>query len=81
MYPRLMAKTLQVRDLSDDVHARLLARARAAGMSLSEYLRRQLTVLAEQPTVDEVFRRAEGLGLSLSREETLRFMDEGRAER
>ena len=81
MYPRLMAKTLQVRDLSDDVHARLLARARAAGMSLSEYLRRQLTVLAVQPTVDEVFRRAEGLGLSLSREETLRFIDEGRGER
>jgi plasmid stability protein len=54
-----MAKTLQVRDVPEQVHATLRARAAEAGMALSEYLLRELTALAERPTVIEVLRRAE----------------------
>jgi plasmid stability protein len=53
-----MAKTLQVRDLPDDVHARLRSRAAAAGTSLSEYVLRELIELAGRPEVSDVLRRA-----------------------
>lgn len=54
-----MAKTLQVRDVPERVHATLQARAAEAGLALSEYLLRELTALAERPTLIEVLRRAE----------------------
>lgn len=37
-----MARTIQVRDVPDDVHRRYKARAAAAGMSLQEYLLAEL---------------------------------------
>lgn len=54
-----MAKTLQVRDMPDQVHATLRARAAAAGMALSEYVLRELTAIAARPTIAEVLHRAE----------------------
>jgi plasmid stability protein len=53
-----MARTLQVRDVPDDVHAALRARAALAGLSLSQYLLRTLTEVAERPTVAETLRAA-----------------------
>jgi plasmid stability protein len=53
-----MAKMLQVRNVPDDLHAELRRRASAAGMSLSEYVLRELDRLASQPTVEEVLARA-----------------------
>lgn len=53
-----MAKSVQIRDVPDDVHRVLRARAAAAGLSLSEFLRREITLVAEQPTVEEVLARA-----------------------
>src|SRR2546423_4909064 len=44
-----MARTIQVRDVPDDVHRTLRARAAAAGVSLSDYLRREMVRLAEPP--------------------------------
>jgi plasmid stability protein len=46
-------KAIQIRDVPDDVHAVLRARAAAAGMSMSEYLRGELVTMAVTPTVDE----------------------------
>ncbi len=45
--------TVQIRNLDDDVTERLRARAHRAGLSLSEYLRRQLTDLAEQIELED----------------------------
>ncbi len=53
-----MARTLQVRDVPDDVHAALRARAALAGLSLSQYLLRTLTEVAERPTAAETLRAA-----------------------
>ena len=50
-------KIIQVRDVPDDVHRKLKARAAQQGMSLSELVRRQLVELAERPTVDEIYER------------------------
>ncbi len=48
---------LQVRNLSDDVHARLKERAKAARMSLSDYVASELAKLVSVPTMDEALAR------------------------
>ena len=48
-----MAKTIQVRDVPDDVHELLRVRAARADLSLSEYLRREIGLLARRPTREE----------------------------
>jgi plasmid stability protein len=47
-------KLLQIRNVPDDVHRTLKARAAMAGMSLSEYALAELRRAAERPTRDEV---------------------------
>jgi len=54
-----MPKAIQIRDVPEDVHAVLRARAAAAGMSMSEYLRSELIAMAARPTLDEVITRAQ----------------------
>jgi len=54
-----MAKAIQVREVPDDVHATLRARAAAAGLSLSDYLREEITRLARRPTVADVIGRTQ----------------------
>lgn len=46
--------TIQIRDVADETHTRLVARAAARGMSLSEYLRCELDRMARQPTMAEM---------------------------
>ncbi len=53
-----MTKMLQVRDVPDDVHAELRRRAAAAGMSLSDFTRQELTRLAHRPSLADLFDRA-----------------------
>lgn len=52
-YTACMAKVVQVRDVPDGVHRTLRLRAAAEGLSLSEYLRREISALAERPTRQE----------------------------
>lgn len=49
---------IQVKNVPDDVHAVMRARAAAAGQSLQEYLLGLLTEAAHRPTPDEVLARA-----------------------
>lgn len=49
---------LQVRDVPDDVHAELRRRAAAAGMSLSDFTRQELTRLARRPSLTDLLDRA-----------------------
>lgn len=51
-------KTIQVRNVPDDVHAAFRRRAAESGMSLQEYLRAELVRIGSNPTVSEVLRRA-----------------------
>lgn len=50
-------KAVQIRNVPDDVHRRLKARAALAGMSLSDYALRELQAAAEEPSRDEVLAR------------------------
>jgi antitoxin FitA len=61
-----MTKMLQVRDVPDEVHARLEKCAEAAGMSMSAYVLSALKDHLERRSLDEIGRRAEARG-------TLRF--------
>lgn len=54
-----MDKMLQVRNVPDEIHRILKARAALAGMSLSEYVLRELRRTAEKPTMEELRRRIE----------------------
>lgn len=53
-----MAKTVQIRNVPDDIHATLRSRAAAAGVSLSEYLLQELIEVASRPEISDVLRRA-----------------------
>jgi plasmid stability protein len=50
-------KTVQIRNVPDEVHRTLKARAALAGMSLSEYALAELRRAAERPTRGEILAR------------------------
>jgi antitoxin FitA len=54
---RCMGVLLQVREVPDDVHRKLKARAALEGVSLSEYVRGVLTRTASRPTPAELAAR------------------------
>ncbi len=64
-----MAKTIQIRDVPEDVHRTLHSRAALAGASLSDYLLGEIARVAARPLVAEVLARAEerGGGAELAR--------------
>jgi antitoxin FitA len=51
-------KTIQIRNVPDDVHRVLRTRAAAAGLSLSDYALQELERVAGYPPVAEVLARA-----------------------
>ncbi len=79
-YPRCMGSTiLQVRDVPEDVLARLRERAATRGISLSAYVRELLAEEARQETMDEVIKRiATRAPVEVSDEEILAAIQEGR---
>jgi antitoxin FitA len=52
-----MAKTIQVRDVPEEVHRTLRVRAAAAGKSLSDYVLDELIRLADRPPVADILAR------------------------
>lgn len=48
-----MSKMIQVRDVPDQVHSILKARAAREGMSLSDFIKRELERSVERPTMRE----------------------------
>jgi len=56
-----MSKMIQIRHVPDALHRQVKARAALAGMSLSDYLLRQLERSLERPTREEILCRVQGL--------------------
>lgn len=52
-----MAKMIQLRHVPDALHRQLKARAAMAGLSLSDFLVREVRKIAEQPTPEEMRQR------------------------
>ena len=57
MYVLHMAKMIQLRNVPDDLHRLLKARAALEGMSLSDYLLTEIRCSAERPTLGELRER------------------------
>jgi antitoxin FitA len=53
-----MSKMVQIRDVPDDVHSTLKARTAREGMSLSDFIKRELGRAAERPSMQEWLERA-----------------------
>lgn len=56
-----MNKHIQIREVSDETHRKLKARAAAAGMSMSEYLKRLIDQDLRRPDWASMVRRMEAL--------------------
>jgi plasmid stability protein len=52
-----MSKMIQIRNVPDALHGRLKSRAALAGMSLSDYLLKEIRTIAELPTMEEMRER------------------------
>ncbi len=52
-----MSKMIQLRNVPDELHRSLKARAALAGMSLSEYLLVEMREIAQRPTLAELRER------------------------
>ena len=54
-----MSKMVQVRDVSDEVHSTLKSRAAGEGMSLSDFIKRELERTAGRPSMREWLERTQ----------------------
>lgn len=64
-----MSRTLQVRNVPETLHRTLKARAAQQGLSLSDYLLRELDRVATKPSREELYerlRRRSGVELDVS---------------
>ena len=53
LYAEYMSKMIQIRDVPEQVHRILKARAAREGMSLSDFIKKELESSAERPTMRE----------------------------
>jgi hypothetical protein len=73
-----MPRTVQIRDLDDEVYAGLARRAAEAGVSVPELLRAEATRLAARPTVNEWIERTRRRSSRVGRDEIVDALDEQR---
>jgi hypothetical protein len=78
IYTRGVARTIQIRDLDDDVYAALSRRAAEAAITVPELLRREATRLAARPTVEEWLARTRRRPSEITSAEVLAALDEQR---
>ena len=57
-----MSIMVQIRNVPSDLHRELKARAALEGMSLSDYLLRELRQVLDRPTLDEMRKRLASRG-------------------
>jgi plasmid stability protein len=74
-------KTIQVRNVPDDVHRALRTRAAAAGVSLSDFALGELERVASHPPVADVLARARARAGGADSEAIVAAVRAGREER
>lgn len=73
-----MSRPIQIRDVPDEVREGLVAKADAAGLSLSAYLRRVLAREARRPSVREGLARTGGRTRGVGMAEVVRLVRQDR---
>jgi len=82
MLLRMRTRMIQIRHVPEDVHRRLKERAKREGMSLSDYLLQEVTVLSEQLSWEELFEEIDRDGPALTEDvDTVELIRQGREER
>lgn len=71
-----MPKTIQIRDVDDEVYAALSRRAAEAGISVPDLLRREAARLAARPSVEEWLERTRRRPSEISAAEVVEALDE-----
>jgi antitoxin FitA len=72
-----MPKTVQIRDVDEQVYAALARQAAFAGLTVPELLRRELTRIAARPSIEEWLERTGRGGTNaISRTQLLEVVDE-----
>ena len=76
-----MSKMIQVRNVPDDMHRMLKMQAAAEGMSLSDFIKRELSVMTGQLPFEEIDARVRARGRSkVKTENTVRYIRESRGD-
>jgi plasmid stability protein len=79
-----MSKMIQIRNVPDDLHRELKMRSAAAGMSMSDYIKRELGLRRSKSTIREIGarRRARSGGKksSLTTQDIVDIIREGRGD-
>ena len=81
LYAYNMSKMIQVRDVPEHVHTTLKSRAAREGMSLSDFIKRELERAAERPTMQEWLERTRRTKPILAKTTAGRVVRELRDER
>lgn len=71
-----MPRTIQIRDVDDDVYAALVRRAAEAGLTVPDLLRREAARLAARPTVAEWLARTGRRPSGFTRAEVVEAFDD-----
>jgi plasmid stability protein len=77
-----MSKMIQIRNVPDDLHRELKVRAAAAGMSMSDYIKRELGLRTRKMTIREITarRNARGRKSTGTVQQTVDIIREARGE-
>lgn len=76
-----MSKMIQVRNVPDEMHRALKTSAAAEGISLSDYIKRELGGVTAKASLDEINARIDARGPSRVKRETIvRVLRESRGE-
>ena len=78
---RHMSKMIQVRNVPDEMHRALKASAAAEGISLSDYIKRELGGVTAKASLEEINARIDARGPSKVKRETIvRILRESRGD-
>jgi hypothetical protein len=77
-----MSKMIQIRNVPDDLHRELKMRAAAAGMSMSDYIKRELSRRSRKSTIREIRERTKGrsAGSTLTTQKIVDIIRESRGD-
>lgn len=78
-----MSKMIQVRNVPDEMHRALKVKAAEEGMSLSDFIKRELGFVAGKSSIKEIAARRRqrgGMPADWTPEDTVRLIREGRGE-
>ena len=75
-----MPKTIQIRDIDDQVYAGLVRRAAESGITVPDLLRREAAKIASRPSVEEWLDRTRRRPSEVTRADTVEMLDALRGE-